>query len=235
MGPVSIHAPGLGELATRRFAAVLFDLDGTLIDSTSVVDRCWRQWALEWALPDFVVVHGVPARQVLADVVPADQVEAAFARIEQLEVAELDGITILPGARAALAAVGADRSAIVTSGTRPLAHARLRYTGLPAPEVVITPEDTPVGKPHPDPYLAAARRLGVDPRDCLVVEDAPAGLAAALSAGCRRLGLTSTHERAELVADAVADSLADVELVRDGDSLVLRPAVVPAQGVGRGR
>jgi mannitol-1-/sugar-/sorbitol-6-phosphatase len=228
MGTVSIHAPGLGELSDRRFAAVLFDLDGTLIDSTTVVDRCWRQWAQEWALPDFVVVHGVPARQVLAEVVAADRVEAAFARIEQLEVAEVDGIQILPGAREALAAVGADRSAIVTSGTRPLAGARLRYTGLPQPDVVVTPEDTPLGKPHPDPYLEAARRLGVEPADCLVVEDAPAGLAAARAAGCWRLALTSTHVAGELDADAVADSLADVLLVPDGDGFVVRPAGVRA-------
>jgi len=235
MGAVSIHEPGLGELATRRFAAVLFDLDGTLIDSTTVVDRCWRVWAQEWGLPDFVVVHGVPARQVLAEAVPADQVEAAFARIEQLEVAELDGITILPGAREALAAVGADRSAIVTSGTRPLAGARLRYTGLPRPHVVVTPEDTALGKPYPDPYLEAARRLGVEAADCLVVEDAPAGLTSARAAGCARLALTSTHAAAELDGDAVADSLADVMLVREGDAFLVRPAPVPALGVGTAR
>ena len=188
----------------------------------------------EWGCPTCVVVHGVPARQVLAEAIAADQVEAAFARIEQLEVAEVDGITILPGAREALAAVGAGRSAIVTSGTRPLAGARLQYTGLPRPDVVITPEDTAQGKPHPDPYLEAARRLGVEPADCLVVEDAPAGLAAARAAGCWRLALTSTHP-GELDADAVADSLADVVLVPDGGGFVVRPAAVRALAVGADR
>ncbi|MBL8930245.1 MAG: HAD-IA family hydrolase [Kineosporiaceae bacterium] len=212
----------MGEVGRRRFAAVLFDLDGTLIDSTSAVVGSWHLWALERGLPGMPIEipHGVPARQVLAGLVPAEEIESAFARIEALEIGQLDGITVLPGAVDALAAVPADRAAIVTSGTPPLVRARLGVTGLPAPPLVITPDDVPRGKPDPAPYRLAAERLGLDPRDCLVVEDAGAGLTSGRAAGCTTLALTTTHTAGELVhyaPDALIGCLADVRLeVVDG-------------------
>ena len=225
---MSIHPPGLGEVGRRRFAAVLFELDGTLIDSTPAVVRSWDLWARERGLASLPIEipHGVPARQVLVDLVPADEVEAAFARIEAIETGQLEGITVLPGAFEALAALPADRAAIVTSGTPPLVRARLAITALPAPPLVITPDDVPRGKPDPAPYRLAAERLGLDPRECLVVEDAPAGLTSGRLAGCTTLALTTTHSAAELAAcvpDAVIGSLAEVRFeLLDGTVRVVR-------------
>lgn len=204
----------LRRLAGRAFAAVLFDLDGTLIDSTAAVGRSWARWAEESGYAEPLhVVHGVPARAMLARILPADQVDAAFRHIEGLEIAETGGVTVLPGALAALAAIPGDRMAIVTSGTVRLAYARIEHTALPVPGVVITADDVRNGKPDPQPYLLAAQRLGVDPRDCLVVEDAHAGLTAGRAAGCATLALRTTHPDEPLDADAVIDTLADVRFV----------------------
>ncbi len=223
---MSIHPPGLGALEDRRFAAVLFDLDGTLIDSTPAVSRSWAEWARRRGLsePPPDIPHGVPARQVLAQLVAASEVEAAFAELEAIETEQLEGITVLPGALRALGAVPPDRSAVVTSGTPPLAQARIAAVGLPVPPLLVTPDDVPLGKPDPAPFLFAAARLGVSPLDCLVVEDAVAGLTAARAAGCASLALTTTYPPAELAADAVIDRLDDVRFAVEGDSLRLHPA-----------
>jgi len=202
---------------------VLFDLDGTLIDSTPAVERTWQRWALEHGLVPgtWSFQHGVPARQMLALLIPEAEIDGAFERLSQIEVADLDGIVVLPGAVEALAALAAGRAAIATSGTEPLAKARIMHTGLPVPTVVVTASDTSIGKPDPAPYLLAARRLGVDPARCLVVEDAPAGLVAARAAGCATLAVLTTHPAAELDADALADSLADVRFTVGADGVRL--------------
>jgi sugar-phosphatase len=206
--------------------ALLLDLDGTLVDSAPAVERSWRRWALSWGLgADLVVTHGVPARQVLAGLVPPDEVEPAFAALEAIEVADVDGVVALPGAVRTLDALPAGRAAIATSGTRPLAAARIRAAGLAAPAVVVTADDVPVGKPDPAPYLLAARRLGVDPARCLVVEDAPAGLLAGRAAGCRTLALLTTHPAGELALaapDAVLPTLAGLTVEARPGGLLLR-------------
>lgn len=224
---MSIHAPGLAAVEGRTFEAVLFDLDGTLIDSTGSVDRSWRRWALERGFPldRLDVPHGMPARQVLARLIPADEVEDAFAHIEAVEVADVEGIVILPGAAQALLAIPATRAAIATSGTAPLAKARIVATGLAAPAVLVTADDVLVGKPDPAPYLLAAKLLGVDPRRCLVAEDAPTGLTSARAAGCATIAVTTTHAVSELVADAVLDSLADVRFVAVDGGVRVEPAL----------
>ena len=198
--------------AGRRFTAVLFDMDGTLIDSTPAVVRCWKRFGDEYGLPleNFHGWHGVPAAQVLATMLPPELLAQGAARLEQIEVSDTAGIVVLPGAAAALGAIPPGRAAIATSCTMPLAEARIRATALPVPSVLVTADQVPVGKPDPAPYLTAARRLGVDPGDCLVVEDAPAGLAAARAAGCATLAVTTTHPADELDADEVVPGLADV-------------------------
>lgn len=216
--------PGtLGALDGRDFAAVLFDMDGTLIDSIPVVVRSWLRWAQEEDVDPrrLVGFHGVPARGIAERLLPPERVDAAVARIEAIETADTEGITVLPGTVEALAALAGDldaqRCAIATSCTRVLADARIAATGLPVPDVVVTASDVERGKPHPDPFLLAAQRLGVDPADCLVVEDAPGGLEAARAAGCATLAVTTTTAPADLIADAVVDTLADVRFaVADG-------------------
>ena len=201
--------------------AVLFDMDGTLVDSTPAVDRAWSTWERRWDVTLGVrpSALGRPAREIVADRVPADRAEAAFRDIEALELADTDGIVALPGARELLAALPADRWAIATSCSAPLAAVRLAAVGI-EPRALVTASDTPRGKPDPAPYLAAAARLGVPPEECLVVEDAVAGLVAGRAAGCATLGVLGTVASAEeLPADAVVPDLRHVRVERDGDRL----------------
>jgi sugar-phosphatase len=196
----------------RVFDAVLFDLDGTLVDSAAAVLRSWLTWAAENGITPQRLhgFHGMPATQVLAELVTTDRVPAAAERLEQLEVSDVDDIGLLPGAARALADVDASRAAIVTSCTAPLAAARIAAAGVVSPAVVVTASDVEVGKPDPAPFLLAARRLGVDPSRCLVVEDAVSGLVAARAAGMATLAVTTTYQAAALEADVVVTDLDDV-------------------------
>ncbi len=209
----------------RTFDAVLFDMDGTLVDSTPAVERSWATWGIEHGLTRSALAagHGQPAAQLVTALLPADQVEHGLARISELELNDTHDITILPGAMELLTALPADRVAIVTSATRALAIARITAAGLPAPAAVVTFDDVTHGKPHPEPFLTGAARLGIDPARCLVVEDAPAGIAAGRAAGCATLAVTTTSTRDQLHADLVVDSLADVSIVSgpDGFSLLV--------------
>jgi sugar-phosphatase len=188
------------------FAAVLSDLDGVLVDSGEAVERVWREWAIERRLdPDAVGrgSHGVPGVQVIERFAPELDAAAESARVDALH-AETGGVA-LPGAAELLASVSP--LAVVTSCSPPLAAARFAAAGLEPPAVLITSDVTPRGKPYPDPYRAAARALGVAPRDCLVIEDAPAGVAAGRAAGATVWAVTTTHAASELrgASDVAAD------------------------------
>lgn len=203
--------PGdLQEITDRRFVAVLFDLDGTLIDSTPAVIRSWQRWAVEEGISpaDLAVAHhhGTPAADTVDRLIPLERRRAALERIALIEETDVDGIRLLPGAARALATT-AECAAVVTSCTRRLAAARMGAVDLVSPALIVTIDDTPVGKPAPDPFLLAAERLGVDPGDCLAVEDAPQGCAAARAAGCTVLALGTTHSVDELDADAAVPDL----------------------------
>lgn len=190
-----------------RFAAVLSDLDGVLVDSGADVERVWREWAVEQGLDPAEVdraSHGVPSRQVIERVAPHLDAIAEAERVDRLHA--LTGGAALPGAAELLASV--EPLAVGTSCSPPLAAARWSSAGLTTPAVLITSDLTPRGKPHPDPYLAAASALGVEPRDCLVLEDAPAGVAAARAAGMTVWAVTTTHSASELRADFVAADVA---------------------------
>lgn len=204
----------LQEIADRCFVAVLFDLDGTLIDSTPAVIRSWRRWAEEEGVPseDLAAAHhhGTPAVDTVDRLIPLERRQAALERIARIEETDVDGIRLLPGAARAVATTS-ERAAVVTSCTRRLAAARMGAVDLAPPALVVTIDDTPVGKPAPDPYLFATDRLGVDPADCLVVEDAPQGCAAARAAGCVVLALGTTHSVDDLDADAAVPDLAAVQ------------------------
>ncbi|WP_375400440.1 HAD-IA family hydrolase [uncultured Amnibacterium sp.] len=205
---------------TFSVQAVLFDMDGTLIDSTPAVERSWATWAERWgvhfATPP--AQQGRPARDIVREHLPAAQVDAAFADIEATEVADTAGIVRLAGVPQLLASLPADRWAVVTSCSAPLAAARLSVVDI-RPGVLVTASDTERGKPDPAPYLAAAARLGFAPRNCLVVEDAAAGLQAGRAAGCATLGVIGTLGHGVLQADAVAASLEDVSVVAGPDGL----------------
>jgi mannitol-1-/sugar-/sorbitol-6-phosphatase len=179
-----------------------------LVDSGDAVERVWREWAVEHGIdPDEVAraSHGVPSPAVVARVAPHLSSPEEIDRIERRHAAT--GGTALPGAAELLACA----DAVVTSCSPPLAAARLGAAGLPTPAVMITSDLTARGKPHPDPYLAAAAALGANPADCLVIEDAPAGIAAARAAGMTVWAVTTTHARRELGgADRVLAGPGDV-------------------------
>ncbi|MEV6400107.1 HAD family hydrolase [Streptomyces sp. NPDC051907] len=206
--------------------ALLFDNDGTLVSSLESVNRCWTRWAQEYGITaeDFarIELHGRPAVEIAADLLPADVVPEAVARIEQLEVEDVaGGVVLLPGTAELLERLPADSWAVVTSATRRLAEARLEEVGI-RPKTLIAADDITQGKPHPEPYLLGAARLGVDPARCVVFEDAPAGLTAGRAAGMRTVALATTHEAAELVADVVVKDLSAVsaQAVHDGVEIV---------------
>ncbi len=221
--------PTLAALADRTFAAVLFDMDGTLLSSRAVVDRSWERLRQEYRVPPESVehIHGVPARaiieRILADRSPAERA-AALDRIVELEESDTEGIVVLPGAVAALDLLGAARRcAIVTSSGRGLAATRLAITGLSAP-VVVTADDVEHGKPHPDPFVAGARALGFAAASCLVVEDAPPGIAAGRAAGAAVLALSTTYPEDRLDGDAVVPDLSAVRFEVTGDGVRLTAA-----------
>jgi sugar-phosphatase len=220
---MTIDASGAGRDAgpatgsRLAFAAILSDLDGVLVDSGSAVERAWRRWAADHGL-DFAgvepVIHGRPSREAVARLLPDADAAAESGRIESLQVDDLDGVRAVPGARELLSGWPPSRLAIVTSATVPLATARLRHAELPVPDTLVTEERVPNGKPAPDGYLAAARALGVAPEECVVLEDAPAGVQAALAAGMRVIGVLTTHAREELPgAAAYVDDLSDISSV----------------------
>lgn len=166
-------------------AAVLLDNDGVLVDSTRAGEAAWSQWSRAHGLDPAVVLDGIHGRRSLETVarfLPADQVEAATAQIDALELTTAASTQPIPGAAALLHQLPEAATALVTSGPRALAVARLLGAGLPVPAVVVSSEDVDAGKPAPDPYLLAADRLGLDPGRCLVVEDSPLGITAARSA-----------------------------------------------------
>lgn len=211
-----------------RVQAILFDIDGTLVDSTPVVERVWRAFAERRGLDGdeiLRVCHGRRAEDTIALFLPEDEREAGTAEVLRLELADLDGVVALPAVADLLAALPAGRWAAVTSGSRELMRTRLAAAGLPVPEVLVAAQDVAVGKPDPEGYLLAAARLGVDPALCLVVEDAPAGLQAGRRAGARTLAVATSHDPASLAdADAVVADLAScvVEVTAGGILLTTR-------------
>lgn len=204
--------------------AVLFDLDLTLVDSGPATTRSWTRWAVEYRISAerFAAVraHGRPSRELVAELVPAERVGAASRRIDELELSDTGDVIAMPGARDLLDALGEGRWAVVTSCTRALAAARMKAAGIAA-ATVVTADDVTRGKPDPQPFLIGARRLGVPADGCVVVEDAPAGLAAARAAGMRTVAVTTTHRRADLDADLVVDALAELTATRTGDVFTL--------------
>jgi mannitol-1-/sugar-/sorbitol-6-phosphatase len=176
--------------------ALLFDLDGTLVDSSTVMERTWSTWAIMHGFNPKVVTalaHGRRAIDTVRDFLPNGNHYSEVTRLEAIELSELNDVFALPGAADALKMVMDGQWAVVTSGSRKLAMGRLEASGLPLPKVLIAGDDVGRGKPDPEGYIAAAIRLGRNPADCIAFEDAPSGLAAASAAGCTVVALTTTH------------------------------------------
>jgi sugar-phosphatase len=195
---------------------VLFDMDGVLVDSTAAVARVWAIWARKHSLdPETVVkiAHGRPSISTIRELLPRADHDAEDREVERMEIEDVEGIVASPGAAELLRALPANRYAIVTSATRPLAEVRLRAAGLPVPENLVTARDAKRGKPNPDPYLMGARILGVPPAECVVIEDAPSGVLAGKAAGARVVALRTTATDAELQeagADWIVEDCAEL-------------------------
>ncbi|WP_243640167.1 HAD-IA family hydrolase [Streptacidiphilus pinicola] len=206
--------------------AVLFDNDGTLIDSVGSVRRSWAQWAEEAGLDpeqlDKVGYLGRRVHEVIGELLPESQVAEAAARVQQLELADAPNSRLLPGAEELLSALPRDRWAVVTATTRALALRRFSTLGLTVP-MLVGAEDVDRGHPDPEAFLTAAERLGVAPARCLVIEDTPAGLAAGRAAGMRTLALATSHDPDELEADVMIADLSQVRplVERDGSLALL--------------
>ncbi len=211
-----------------RTKAILFDMDGVLVDSAPAVERVWRQWAITHGLDPATVVeqaHGRRSLETIRVVAPAMNAEQENIKVEQMEIADKEGVTALAGAAQILRRLPPDQFAIVTSATRPLAVARLGYAGLPAPEFMITADDVTHGKPSPEPYLKGAALLRIAPSDCLVFEDTPAGIASAQAAGMQVVAVGNTYPVHELQAAAAhAASLRDVKIEISQGTIVVQLA-----------
>lgn len=220
-----------GECMDGRMAikcsALLFDLDGVLIDSSPAVHRVWAKWAMERGLdPDAVVahVHGRPSLSTVRHFLPDADHEMENRAVERREIDDVEGIIVLPGAAELLKSLPPDRWTIATSCTRRLAEVRLRAAGLPIPQCMITSTDVTRGKPHPEPFVKAAAKLGFPASDCIVLEDAPAGVLAGKAAGARVVALRTTFSEAELRAaraDFIVDSCADISVTQSAGGLTL--------------
>ncbi|MBV9573141.1 MAG: HAD family hydrolase [Acidobacteriales bacterium] len=210
-----------------RCKALLFDMDGVLIDSTPAVARVWGRWAVEHGFDPGQVIaraHGRPSLSTIQEFLPGSDGERENRKVERSEMADLAGVVALPGASRLLAELPPERWTIVTSSTRSLAEVRLKAAGLSIPERLITSSDVTNGKPHPEPYIKAASALGLPAAECVVVEDVPAGIVSGKAAGCRVIAFRTTVSQGELLSagsDWTLNNCSDISLKSKNPDLVL--------------
>jgi sugar-phosphatase len=210
------------------YRGLLFDLDGVLIDSTPAVARVWSRWAIEHVFyPEDTVrrAHGRPSITTIRELLPNADHEAENQQVEQGEIEDVEGLVPLPGAREFLNSLRPNQWTIVTSCTRPLAEIRLKAAGLPIPPRLLTSSDVRFGKPHPEPYVKGAAILGFPAKDCIVFEDAPAGILAGKAAGATVIAFTTTAPDAELDeagADFILSGFGALSLASANGSSVIK-------------
>ena len=202
-----------------RCRGVLFDLDGVLVDSTPAVARVWAWWARQHGFPDpdeiVRLANGRPSIESIRELLPHADHGSESRELERREIEDTDGVIPLPGTLELLQAIPPEKWAIVTSCTRRLAEVRIAAAGLPKPKYMITSTDITNGKPHPEPYLTGAKTLGVTGAECVVIEDAPAGIRAGKAAGAYVVALRTTASDAELReagADWIVNDCADLSV-----------------------
>lgn len=209
-----------------RCEALLFDLDGVLVDSRAVVERTWQRWAeLHQLDPRLLlrVAHGRRTRETLQAVVPHLNTDSEAAWLDTAQLADSQGLLAVEGALGLVSSLPTTAWAVVTSGGHALARRRLESAGLPVPGVLVASEDVAQGKPAPEGYQLAAARLGREPGSCLVFEDAPPGLAAGRAAGARVVALTTTHSADQLAdADAIIPNLARIDLLSGSAGFIVK-------------
>ncbi|MBP2198499.1 sugar phosphatase [Pantoea cypripedii] len=189
-----------------KYRGFLFDLDGTLVDSLPAVERAWTQWGERHGFAAEEILSFIHGKQAITSLrhfmagQSEEAIQAEFLRLERIEAEDTAGVCALPGAQALLATLNELQIpwAIVTSGSVPVAHARHKAAGLPAPAVFITAENVKRGKPEPDAYLLGAEKLGLAAGECVVVEDAPAGVLAGLNAGSAVIAVNAPQDTPRL-------------------------------------
>lgn len=203
------------------YRAFLFDMDGTVLNSIAAAERIWSAWAVrhgvdvETFLP---TIHGARAIDTITRLnLPGVDAEQQAAFITAAEIEDVEGIVEIPAAAAFLNALPKNRWAMVTSAPRDLALRRMAAAGIPEPAVMITAEDVKAGKPDPSGYLLAARKLGVEPADCLIFEDAAVGIQAAEAAGAALMIITTTHQHPIQTAHATLASYDAISVDVDND------------------
>lgn len=219
-GPVAGRKRVEKEYWLKKFGCdgILFDLDGVLVNSTALVVRTWREWAERRNLDaeDLLeMAHGRRAVEVVRHMMPESDAEAEVRELEGIEVENVGSVLEIEGARELLASLPPNAWTVVTSGGRRLAAGRMEHLGLPVPGRIVTADDVENGKPHPEPYLKGAEILGARPEACVVIEDAPSGVAAARAAGMSVVAIAATYSARDLLeADVVVGGLKEIEVVR---------------------
>jgi sugar-phosphatase len=219
--PILIHCQG-----------VLFDMDGILISSLGSVERSWTKWARTRGIDPVYAIsiaHGRRAIETVAQLRPDLDSAAELKIIEDLEVEDNDGLTVLPGVHNLLAALPKDAWTVVTSATERLARVRLAAAGILVPDRIITADQVKLGKPNPEPFLAGAALLGIPPAQCVVFEDSASGAKAGRAAGCTVIATIFSHSVESLAAaHYLVPDLRHVQVERDADGLAveLTPLVV---------
>jgi mannitol-1-/sugar-/sorbitol-6-phosphatase len=215
-----------------RCKGILFDMDGILISSIGSVERSWTKWALLRGVDPALArktAHGRRAVETIAKLRPDLDSDAELTVIEDLEVADNEGLTVLPGVLELLASLPANRWTVVTSATKLLARTRMAAAGLPVPEKMVTADQVKRGKPDPEPFLAGAALLGVAPADCVVFEDSPSGVAAGRAAGCTVVATTFSHSVESLgAAHYLVRDLTGIRVESANDEIVIRLTLLPA-------
>lgn len=202
--------------------AILFDLDGVLLDSTSCIERHWQEWAEKHAIDLNLVLqnaHGVRTIETIQKVAPLLDAEKEAAEFTANEILDTEGVIAIPGAKALMEKLPPGKWAIVTSGGFELVQSRLKKADLPMPKYIISADDVTQGKPSPQPYLMGAHKLGIPIDQCVVVEDAPIGVKAGKAAGMHVIGIASTHPHKELLdagVDFLVGSLAKIQISENG-------------------
>lgn len=216
----------MSELISVGTKGLLFDMDGVLISSIGSVVRCWRRWAELYNIPgaeSYEVPHGMRAIEIVKSLRPDIDPEQGLRVIEDMEIEDTDDLKVLPGVKKLLEGLPPERWAIVTSATHRLMLGRLKVAGLPIPARLISGDMVERGKPDPEPYRRGAALLGLEPHECVVVEDAPSGVGAGIAAGCRVLGVLGTHSVEELrEATWIAESLDTVQVAEREGGLAVR-------------
>ena len=227
---VAQYVPGrpthqLGSDRMLRAGAILFDMDGVLVDSKAVIERVLHRWAVRRGLDQEAILHlphGQKTRDTIAAFAPHLNVAEEVAWLDAEEERDVDGITAFPGAAQLLGELAPEEWALVTSAGRDLAPLRLAAAGLPLPGTMVAGESVTHGKPSPEGYLLGAKLLGRRPDECIVLEDAPAGIEAGLAAGMRVIGVATTYPRSRLIGCmAIVTDLSEISVQRDGSVMPL--------------